>query len=310
MLKTVFMGSPPLAVRLLETLYRDYGKPALVVSQAAKPAGRGRELVPTAVETWAREKRLEVLATDNANADDAFARIAAVKPDVLVVAAFGQILRDPLLTLPKRYCLNVHASILPKYRGAAPIQRALENGDTRTGVTIQRMAKKLDTGDILLVKETDILPFETSADLLEKLAKVGAEALLDALRKIERGEETFTPQDEAKATYAAKITKEEAEIDWTQPATRIRNKIRALQPWPIAESKLGGVRLKIFRAEEVSSAGGAPGSLHSDGKSELIVTCGTAALTLTEIQLENRKKLGIKEFLTAFRGQFPHNKMG
>jgi methionyl-tRNA formyltransferase len=311
-LKYLFMGSPTLAATILETLCDHLYPPEVVVTQVPKVAGRGQKVSCTEVETYARSQELTVLTTADINAEPTVSALRVFEPDLILVAAFGQIFREPILRLPKLFCLNVHASLLPAYRGAAPIQWAIWNGDTRTGVTLQKMTRKLDAGDILLHKDCSIGPTETTEDLLLKLARIGGEASVDALQRIESGNYTFTPQDPSKATLAPKIEKTHAPLNWNEPALRCHRQIRALQPWPVAETTLGGDRLKVFKATVVpGQPGQMPGSVLSDSKSFLAVQCGDEqALSLTEIQLENRKRLSIREFLAAYRGSFPHHKLG
>jgi methionyl-tRNA formyltransferase len=310
-LKYLFMGSPPLAATILEALCTRLYEPLAVVTQVAKAAGRGQKIQPTAVETYAKTQGLTVFSSLNVNHAHTMEILKTFQPDVILVAAFGQILKKELLTLPRLFCLNVHASLLPKYRGAAPIQWAIWNGETETGITVQKMAQKLDTGDILLQHRLHIEPDETSGRLMDRLAVLGGECLVEAMQKIEAGQYAFTPQEESQATYAAKIEKAQAALDWTQPASRLANQLRALQPWPVAETSLGGERLKVFAGHVKENGAGAPGSIFTDSKTYIAVTCGDKkALSLTEIQLENRKKLDVKDFLKAYRGQFPHTRMG
>lgn len=311
MMKTVFMGTPELAATILQQLCEKGRAPLAVVTQTAKPVGRGQKVVPSPVETLARTNGIPVFATDNVNAPEIVAAIKAFEPDLILVAAFGQILRAEILALPKLYCLNVHASLLPKYRGASPVQRAIWNGDAETGVAIQKMAKKLDSGDILLVKKTAIHPQETSSELMGRLAVLGGECLIDTIALIESGKATFTPQDESQVTFAGKIAKSDAVLDWNLPASKLVHQIHALNPWPVAETTLSGTRLKIYRAMEKSVASKKPPGEILAEKDSLTVYAGEGtALTLTEIQLENKKKLGIKEFLAGYRGNFPFSKAG
>lgn len=312
MLKYLFMGTPPLAAHILEKLCTSLYPPVAVVTQIAKAQGRGQKVVATAVEQCAQQRGLKVIATENVNEEGTVSLLKSLEPDLILVAAFGQILKNDILTIPKLFCLNVHASLLPKYRGAAPFQRAILDGEKETGITIQKMARKLDTGDILLQKRLTIAPQETSQTLLDRLSHLGGDALVEAMQLVQSGHYQFVRQNEAAATYAAKITKEEAAIQWDLPAQTIENQIRALQPWPVAETILGKDRLKVFKAVVVSgNAGKAPGSITTDSRTYLIVQCGdNMALSLTEIQLENRKKLDIKNFLQAYRGSFPHTEMG
>jgi methionyl-tRNA formyltransferase len=311
-LKYIFMGSPPLAATILEHLCAELYPPTLVVSQIARAAGRGKTLQPTAVETLARAKGLPVLTTENINASAEMEKLRGEKPDLILVAAFGQLLKEPLLSLPRLYCLNVHASLLPKYRGAGPVQWAIWNGESETGITIQRMVKKLDAGDIFLQKSISISPEWTSVELLENLAGLGASCLVEAVKLTEKGYAEFTPQDSSKVTFAPKIDRTHAIIDWSRSAQEILNQIRALQPWPVAESRMGEERVKIFAATVESVVSGAdPGTIFTDAKSYLSVKCGDLrALSLTEIQLENRKRLKIEDFLRAYRGAFPYQQMG
>lgn len=311
MLKYVFMGSPELARVILEEVSSKYGSPSHVVTQPPRPQGRGKKTQPTAVGAYCEKMGWPLIATDNVNLPEHIATLKASKPDLILVAAFGQLLRQSVLELPSLYCLNVHASLLPAYRGAAPIQMAIWNGDRTTGVTIQKMVKKLDAGDILLQKETPIGPNDTSADLLDRLAVLGGQALVEALHVIEKGNASFSPQQESLATKAPKISKQQGHIQWTQSASQIDCQVRALIPWPIAETRLGGQRLKIHRVEKTDgTAPGEPGEIVTDSKTFLKVACGNGtSLNLTEVQPENKKKLTIAEYLAAFRGNFPFNKM-
>ncbi len=314
MLRTIFMGTPGFAATVLDALVRAGFPPVAVVCQPARATGRGLRLTASETEQMAHRHGLPVIPAENVNAPETLTQIQALHPDLFLVAAFGQLLKKATLAVPKMYSLNVHGSLLPKYRGAAPIQRAVLDGQPVTGITIQRIVLKMDAGDILLQKPTTIGERETAAQLFDRLAVLGGEALVESLIQIQSGKVTFTPQLESEATHAPKIAKEESIIDWTHPAERILRQIRGLQPWPIAESKLGGVRLKIFAAELAAPLGSGqsiPGRLSSDGKTRLIAACGHGtAVSLTQIQLENRKKLEIREFLMAYRGKFPFANMG
>jgi methionyl-tRNA formyltransferase len=313
-LKYIFMGTPPFAATILEKLCESLLPPVAVVTQVSKATGRGHKIQSSAVEAYAKSQELNVLETLDVNASHTLDVLKTFHPDLVLVAAFGQILKTEVLTLPKLYCLNVHGSLLPKYRGAAPVQRAIWDGEKITGVTIQKMAKKLDTGDILLQKQMNIDPHDTSETLMNRMAQLGGEAMLETFRLIEAGNSKFTPQDEKLATYAKKISKEDAKLDWNQPAQMLENQVRALQPWPIAETTLIGdadsptARIKIFGAQVVAEAG-EPGSVSSDGKTRLLIHCGErTALSLTVIQPENRKRIDVKSFLNSFRGRFPYRK--
>ncbi len=308
----VYMGTPAFAATILHALLDAGRRPLAVACQPARATGRGMKLQPSEVEALAQSRNIPVLSTENINTPKNQAFLRGLNPDLFLVAAFGQILKESTLEIPKLFSLNVHGSLLPLYRGAAPIQRAILDGQTTTGITIQKMALKMDAGDILLKRTTPISATDTAGDLFARLADLGARALLEGLEQIDAGNYAFTPQDESQATYAAKLTKEEAVIDWNQSSSEINRRVRAFQPWPVAESKLGGERIKIFGSTpSEDKISGPPGSLSTDHKTHLVVACGNAtALALTQIQLENRKKLETRDFLAAYRGQFPFSKMG
>lgn len=312
MLKTIFMGTPSFAAISLERLHRQAASPVAVVSQPAKPQGRGQKVTPTAVAQYASDQGIPLLVTSNCNEPSFVESLRKLEPDLILIVAFGQILKDEILKLPKLFCLNVHASLLPEYRGAAPIQRAILDGKKVTGITVQKIVPKLDAGDILLQRQLDISPTETSGELSDRLALLGAECLVESVQRVLSGNFHFTPQDESKVTYARKIDRQCAVIDWSKPCQMIFNQIRGLQPWPVAETRLEGKRLMIYRAEMGAQPETAkPGDVMTDGKTYLRVLCGDGVpLTLTEIQAENKKRLGIKQFLAAYRGHFSCRRMG
>lgn len=311
MLRYVFLGTPDFASTVLADLCAHYRAPELVVTQPAREKGRGRKIEATEVAQFATAQKLPLIETANANEADVVQKICEAKPDLVLVVAFGQLLKDELLALPSKYCLNVHASLLPKYRGAAPIQRAIWNGDKVTGVSIQKMVKKLDAGDLLISKECEISLTDTSETLFAKLAALSGPTLREGLAQIEAGKERFTPQDYAKVTYAKKMAKEEAIIDWNQTATVIQHQVRALIPWPTAETALGKQRLKLIEVRAAQrKAPGKPGDLQTDHKTFVSVSCGDqTTLDLLRIQPENRKPMAISEYLSAFRGHFPFQRM-
>ncbi len=311
MLRYVFLGTPDFAATVLDDLCAHYGKPELVVTQPAREKGRGRKIEATEVAQLATHKGLALIETANVNDPDVVQKIRATKPDLVLVVAFGQLLKEELLSLPTKYSLNVHASLLPCHRGAAPIQRAIWNGDKVTGVSIQKMVKKLDAGDLLISKECEISLTDTSETLFMKLATLSGPTLREGLAQIEAGNAVFVPQDETKVTYAKKMTKEEAVIDWQQTATVIQQQVRALIPWPTAETVLGTQRIKIWevRAAERQPQG-KPGDLQTDHKTFISVSCGDqTTLDLLRIQPENRKPVTVSEYLSAFRGHFPFHRM-
>lgn len=301
MLKYIFMGTPPFAASILEKLCDELYPPALVITQEAKAQGRGQKVIDTAVAITAKNKNLKCLATSNVNLGEPLTLMESVSADLILVVAFGQILKDSVLNMPKICCLNVHGSLLPKYRGAAPIQRAIWDGETKTGITIQKMAKKLDTGDILLQKHLSISSEDTSHTLFEKLSVLGGEALLESVQKIESGKYTFTPQDEKLATYAKKLEKEEAVLDFSMPASVLERRIRALLPWPIAETKLFETRVKILKASIGEESSKQSGTILTDSKSYLKIVCGEGStLSVLEVQPDNRKRMGIQDFLRGY----------
>lgn len=312
MLKIIYMGTPPLAATILEKICSDLYPPIAVITQLAKATGRGQKITASAVEDTGKKIGIPVIGSSNININPTLDILINLKPDIILVAAFGQILKEEVLNLPRLGCYNVHGSLLPAYRGAAPIQRAIWDGQKITGVTVQRIVKKLDAGDIFLKKELTIKPNETSGELMDRIAVLGGEALVEAIRLLEVGGGTLTPQDETQITYAKKLEKEDAILDFNLSATHLFNQIRALQPWPVAEIKLGTTRVKLFNGVVViPSSSGKPGEIVTDHKTSMVIHCGQGtALSLTEIQPENRKRLKIHEFLQAFRGNFPFKKIG
>lgn len=311
MLKYVFAGSHSFSVTVLDSLCRHLYPPGLVVTQPPRPAGRGKSLLPTCVQQYSKSKSLPFIAVGNINGDSVLDTLKSLNPDLILVAAFGQIFKKEVLAIAKLYCLNVHASLLPKYRGAAPIQWAIWSGEKSTGITIQKMRLQLDAGDILLQKKIAIGPQETSTELLARLALLGGKALVEAVKMIESGADKFMPQDPKLMSYAPKIKRSHSKIDWTRQATFIHNQVRSLLPWPVAETSLGGERLKIFRASiEAGSETAEPGRIFTDSKSFLRVGCGENALSLLEVQMESRKRMVIAEFLKAYRGKFPYSFTG
>jgi len=241
-----------------------------------------------------------LLTPRNVNADDATADLQALAPDLFVVVAYGQILRPHILAIPLRGCVNVHASLLPRWRGAAPIQRAIEAGDTRTGITIMQMDAGLDTGPMLLVRPTAIGERETAGSLHDRLAVLGAEAIVAAIDAWQAGAVVPVPQPAEGATYAAKILKEEARIDWSQPAAVIDAQVRAFNPWPVAETSWQGRQLRVWQAEPAAPQEAAePGTVLEAAAGRLVVATGQGALRLVTVQLAGRRPLSADEFLNA-----------
>ena len=298
--RVVFFGTAQLACASLQALARDARfQVVTVVTQPDKPRGRDLRVQPSAVKAAALELNLSVLQPKRAR-DPAFIdEIRALAPDLGVVVAYGQILPQTLLDAPRHGFVNVHTSLLPRYRGAAPIQAALLSGDPETGVTIMKMDAGLDTGPILTQRSTSITPQENAQTLHDRLAKLGAELLLETLPRFLNGDIKPYPQPEG-ATYAAKIEKAHGLINWTEPAEVIERKIRAFTPWPGAYTFFeigGGTRLvKVWQAV-IREMTGAPGSILSNTRTEFVIACGGKSLMLTEVQMEGRKRMNIHEFL-------------
>ncbi|QJR13226.1 methionyl-tRNA formyltransferase [Usitatibacter palustris] len=293
-MRVVFAGTPAFAARALEALLAAGHEIPLVLTQPDRPAGRGLRLAASPVSDWASQRGIALHKPVNLRTEEAREPIRKAKPDVVVVAAYGLILPQAVLDIPSGGCLNIHASLLPRWRGAAPIQRALLAGDTRTGVGIMRMEAGLDTGPVLLEKVIDIEPRETSGSLTERLAELGANAIVQALANLSR----LAPrtQDEATATYASKITKGEARINWSQSAEIIDRQIRAYNPFPGAETVQGGLPLKIWTASPVEGMG-SPGTVLAASPVELRVACGSGALAIEQVQRAGSRRMAVSEYL-------------
>lgn len=292
-MRIVFMGTPDFAVPSLEALLRRGHEIAAVYTQPDKPKGRGHKLLPPPVKVLALEHNIPVCQPTTLRNAEAVETLRAFEPELIVVAAYGKILPPDVLTIPPHGCINVHGSLLPQYRGAAPIQWAVLNGDKISGVTIQRMAEGVDTGDILAKAQTEIGEDETSGELFDRLMMLGAELLVDTIDKLD----TLTPepQDEALATHAPMLQKEMGAVDWTKPASEVHNLVRGLNPWPAAYLMVDGKRMKLWRTKIVK-VNGLPGVLTVlDG--EMTVYCGSDAVQLLEIQPENGKRMRGSDYL-------------
>ena len=302
MLRIVFMGTPELAaVSLRRLIAAPEFELAAVVTQPDQPKGRGLKLTPSPVKEVALQANLPVLQPQRAREENFIQQLAALKPELIAVAAYGQILPKAILDLPRFGCLNVHTSLLPKYRGAAPIQTAILNGDAETGVTIMKMDVGLDTGDILTQERTPIDAADNSQTLHDRLANIGAELLARTIPQYVAGAIQQHAQPAEGATYAAKIKKQDGEIDWRQPARVIWNRIRALVPWPGAFTHLSAqphpVLLKIWDAAPMDRSG-EPGRILQADKSGIVVACGSDALMISLLQREGGRPLTAAEFLT------------
>ncbi|MBP3451503.1 MAG: methionyl-tRNA formyltransferase [Agathobacter sp.] len=301
-MKIVFMGTPDFAVGTLEAIIEAGHEVLLVVTQPDKPKGRSGALQYTPVKECALAHGIEVFQPTKIRLEENVAFLRKYEADIFVVAAFGQILPKSILDMPKYGCINVHASLLPKYRGAAPIQWAVINGDKVTGVTIQQMDIGVDTGDIIVTKELAISEEETGGGLFDKLAVVGAEACLEALEQIAKGTATRTPQNHDEATHVSMISKEFGNIDWNRSAAEIERLIRGLNPWPSAYTKLDGKTFKIWKAKVVSEENEyATGCIIRVGKGEMLVQTGNGVLSLLEVQLEGKKRMEVDAFLRGYQ---------
>lgn len=300
-LRIIFMGTPELAAASLAALLRQPAFEILAaVTQPDRPKGRELKLQPSPVKLLAVSAGLTVLQPEKARDEKLIGELRALAPDLIAVAAFGQILPKTILDLPRWGCLNVHTSLLPKYRGAAPIQWAILNGDAETGVTIMKMDVGLDTGDILTQRTTPIRDEDNAATLHDRLAQLGAELLVHTIPDYVAGKLQPQPQDAARATHVAKLKKEDGRIDWQQPARAIWNRIRAFTPWPGAFTFLPGQPqpqlLKIWGAEIISRPGNAGEILQAE-KIGIIIGCGEDALRITSLQREGGRRMSAAEFL-------------
>jgi methionyl-tRNA formyltransferase len=301
-LRVVFMGSASLSRTSLEALLKAPGLTVVAaVTQPDKPRGRGNQVLPTEVKQLAGQAGIPVLQPLKARDAGFVSQLQALAPDLIVVVAYGQILPQAILDLPRLGCLNVHTSLLPKYRGAAPIQRAILDGETETGVTIMKIGIGLDTGDILTTRTTPILEDDDAARLHDRLAVMGAELLVETIPAHASGAIIPKPQP-PEGTYAAKLKKEEGHIDWTRPAREILNRIRAFSPWPGSFTRLdsggGPMMLKIWKARlDSSSRSGQPGTILQADKAGIVVATGDGALVIEEIQPESGKRMPVAAFL-------------
>ena len=302
-MKVIFMGTPDFAVNTLEEIIKAGHDVTLVVTQPDKPKGRKGELTPPPVKVCAMEHQIPVYQPDRIRKPENLNQILKNECDIIVVAAFGQILPQEILDHPKYCCINVHASLLPKYRGAAPIQWSIINGDQETGVTIQRMAAGIDTGDIITQEVVEISKDETGGSLFDKLAVVGAKLCVRTMDLIEKGEETYTPQDESQATLVGMIAKDFGVIDFSKSAEEIERLIRGLNPWPSAFTKLNH---KVFKIWKASVADGEPdsdlkpGTITGVTKNEMFVQTGKGILSLEEVQIEGKKRMDVGSFLRGY----------
>lgn len=298
-MRILFMGTPDFAVPCLERLAADGHELCGVFTRADKPKGRGYALVPPPVKTAALRLGIPVYQPPGFKDPEAVRLVRSLAPEMIVVVAYGRILPESVLAVPPRGCINVHGSLLPKYRGAAPVQRAVMNGEPVAGVTTMFMSKGIDTGDIILPKQTPVGPEETAGELFERLMSLGAELLSETLRLAGQGELPRRAQDDALATLAPPLRKEEGLLDFTQGAQALHDRIRGLSPWPGAYTRLGGRVLKVHasRVAPGRAAGAAPGTVEQAGAGGIAVACGQGVLLLTEVQAEGGRRMPAADYL-------------
>lgn len=309
-LRIVFAGTPDFAASSLQALLDSEHEVIAVYTQPDRPAGRGRKLTPSPVKKLALEHNIDVSQPVSLKGEAEQTELASLNADIMVVVAYGLLLPKAVLDTPRLGCINVHASLLPRWRGAAPIHRALLAGDTTTGVTIMQMDVGLDTGDMLYKVECAIEPEDSSGELHDRLAMIGADALTTSLKQIRDGDIQPEKQDDNLANYAHKLEKQEGAVDWSQPAERIARQVRGLSPWPVAYCTLDGKTLRIWGAQasdEVTTEY-TPGSIISVTKKTIQIACGQGSLLLTKIQLPGGKPLDTAAVLNAKRDLFPLDK--
>jgi len=297
-MRVIFMGTPDFAVYSLKALLTQHEVIA-VVSQPDKPKGRGKKLTPTPVKEFALEQGIQVYQPEKARDPEFVALLKELNPDVIAVTAFGQILPESILNIPKYGCINVHGSLLPKYRGAAPMQWSIINGEKVTGITTMFMAKGMDTGDMLLKTEVPITPEDNFASVHDKMALAGADLLLETLTALQAGTLGRIPQNHEEATYAAMITKETGHIDWTKNAEEILNLMRGLDPTPGAYTMYEGEPLKLFKGTKTEGdyRQGKCGEVVEITKKGFVVKCGDGALIITELQATGKKRMPADAYL-------------
>ena len=299
-MKLAFAGTPEFAAVMLDALARSHHRVEAVLTRRDARAGRGKRVAESAVKQRAMAAGIPILQPRGMRCAEVAERLAALAPDAMVVAAYGFLLPAPLLALPRLGCVNVHASILPRWRGAAPVQHAILAGDRHTGVTIMRMDAGLDTGPILATRTCPIAPGETAGTLTGRLAKLGATTLVDTLNAIEAGTAEARAQDDARATFAPRLSKAQAAIDWTRPAAEIARMVRAFDPWPVAHTRVAGTdtpALRIWRAEpDDRDSVGPPGTVLDCGDSGLVVAAASGAVRITEVQPPGARRMSAAAF--------------
>jgi methionyl-tRNA formyltransferase len=306
-MRIVFAGTPEFAAQHLQALL-DAGRDVIAVyTQPDRPAGRGQKLMPSPVKQLALHHDIPVHQPQTLRDSAAQAQLASLQADLMVVVAYGLILPQAVLDMPRLGCINSHASLLPCWRGAAPIQRAIESGDAESGVTVMQMEAGLDTGPMLFKVRTPIAADDTGGSLHDRLAALGSNAVVEAVASLEAGTLVGEVQDDSLATYAHKLNKDEARIDWARPAVELERRVRAFHPWPICHSSLDGAAVKIHAAEP-GMGHGVPGQVIGADKNGLDVACGEGSLRLTRLQLAGGKPLAFSDLFNSRREQFATGK--
>ncbi|OZB60155.1 MAG: methionyl-tRNA formyltransferase [Lysobacterales bacterium 13-68-4] len=300
-LRIVFAGTPEFSVPCLAACRASGAEVVAVYTQPDRPAGRGRRLTPSPVKQAALDAGIPVEQPESLKDADARERLAAYAPDLMVVVAYGLILPRKVLAIPRLGCWNVHASLLPRWRGAAPIQRAILAGDAESGVDLMQMEAGLDTGPVLLERRTPIGPDDTGGSLHDRLAVLGAEVLADGLRRVMAGEQLVaTPQPDAGVTYAHKLDKAEARLDFSQPAIALERQVRAFDPWPVAEGEIAGEPVRVWAARAIDAPTGAePGTVLAAGRDGIDIACGEGVLRVTALQRAGGRRIGAADYLNA-----------
>ena len=296
-MKIVFMGTPDFAAVSLEKLYSAGFEISAVFTQPDKPKNRGMRLSMSPVKELAIKHDTPVYQPENMKDGTALEILKEIDPELIIVVAYGKLLPEPILSLPKYGCINIHGSILPKYRGSAPIQWTVLNGDKIAGVTSMFLSEGMDTGDIIFTRETPVGENETSGQLFDRLAVLGGELLCDTVNAIENGTAPRKPQDDALASYAPPLTKEQSIIDFTESCENILNKIRGLNPWPVAKAMIGGTQFKVFAAHGKTGSFGKPGTVISSGKDGIEIACGNGSVTITELQAPGGRRMAAGDYL-------------
>ena len=301
-MKIIFMGTPEFAIPTIQKIHSSSHSLLSVVTQPDRPKGRGQKQIASPIKFFAVENNISVLQPEKVNTEKFIGSLLKNRPDYIIVVAFGQILGEAFLKIPKQFCINLHSSLLPKYRGAAPINRAILNGDTVSGITTMIMDKGMDTGDILLTKETPIELHDDAKSLHDKLSEEGAELVLETLSRLEKNNIFPVPQNSDIASYAPKLKKEESLVDWQQDAKSIFNKIRGLTPWPGTHTLYKGKRLGILKGEVLSGdPADHPGHVERITDSGIEVGTAYKRLKITELKPEGKKSMSVKSFLSGYK---------